>query len=167
MNDELRIKNRGNIFFNYLFPISYSCQAGFTLMEILLVMALLVIVASFSLPIFTAVQSRSDLDNTAIMIAQTLRRAQILTQAVDGDTTWGVYLAAGSLTLFKGSSFASRETNYDEVFDLATNITPSDLTEIVYSKFYGLPQVTGAITLTSINNNIKTLNLNAKGAVDY
>jgi prepilin-type N-terminal cleavage/methylation domain-containing protein len=140
---------------------------GFTLFEILLVVALISITAGISIPVYQSFQTRNDLEISGITIAQTLRRAQILSQAVDGDTSWGVNVAVGNITLFKGESFSLRDAGFDEVFSMPTSISVSGLEEIVFEKFTGEPQNTGTTTLTSINNETRSININSKGTVSY
>ena len=142
-------------------------QKGFTLLEILLSIALIALLSGLSVPVYQSFQVKNDLDIASNTIAQNARRAQVLAQAVDGDTTWGIYIQSGSITLFQGSSYASRNTNYDEDFEMPTSIVPSGLQEIVFSKLYGEPQVTGTVTLTTSTNETANLILNEKGMVSY
>lgn len=100
-------------------------------------------------------------------MAQTMRRAQTVAQGVDGDTGWGVYLQSGSITLFKGTSYAARDSSFDEAFEVPTSITPTGISEIVFTKFSGIPQTTGTITLTSNTNETRNITINAKGMVNY
>lgn len=71
------------------------------------------------------------------------------------------------MTLFKGASYVARDVVYDEVFDVPTSITPSGVSEIVYTKFTGLPSVTGTVTLTSNTNETRSITINAKGTASY
>lgn len=142
-------------------------QAGFTLLEVLFSVALIAAVFAASMFVYQVFQERNDLDIATTTVAQTLRRAQVISQAVDGDTSWGVSIQSGSITLFKGVSFAARDSAYDEIFDVQTNITPSGVSEIVFTKFTGLPQTTGTITFTSSANEIRNITINAKGTVSY
>mgnify|MGYP001560235111 CR=1 FL=1 len=141
--------------------------AGFTLIEMLLVIAAITIIAGITAPVYQSFQVRNDLDIATVSIVQSLRRAQVLSQAVDGDTSWGIYIVSGSLTVFKGASYVARTDVYDEVFEIPTSLTPSGLSEIVFAKFTGLPQTTGTITLTSNANETRTITINAKGMVNY
>jgi len=142
-------------------------NAGFTLLEILLSIAVISLIAGISIPIYQSFQVRNDLDIATVEIAQSLRRAQILSQAVDGDTSWGVSVQSASITLFKGTSYAARDTAFDELFDVPTSITPSGVSEIVFSKFFGNPQTIGTVTLTSNANETRTITINEKGMVSY
>ncbi len=141
--------------------------SGFTLIEMLLVIAIIAIISGISIPVYQSFQVRNDLDIATASIVQSLRRAAVLSQAVDNDTSWGVYVTSGSLTLFKGTSYATRDSNFDELFDIPLTITPSGVSEIVFTKFTGLPQTTGTITLTSNTNETRTITINAKGMVNY
>jgi type II secretory pathway pseudopilin PulG len=146
---------------------SASGFAGFTLIEILLCIATIAIIAGLSIPIYLPFQTQNDLDITATGIIRGTRRAQTLAQAVDGDTSWGIKIQSGSMTVFKGTNYAARATAFDEVLTIQPNITPSGLSEIVFTKFTGLPQTTGTITLTSTNNSTKNISINAKGTIGY
>ena len=142
-------------------------QAGFTMLEILLSLAIVVLIAGFSIPIYHRLQISNNLDIAAVTATQTLRRAQVLSQAVDGDISWGVYIQSGSIILFKGTSYRSRDSSFDEVFEVPTSITLSGTQEYVFTKFTGLPQTTDSLTLTSANNETRTITINAKGMVGY
>ena len=142
-------------------------NTGFTLIEVMLSLAAISIIAGISIPIYQSFQARNDLDIATVSIVQTMRRAQILAQAVDGDTSWGVKLQSDSLTLFKGANYVARDSSFDEVFDISTTITPSGISEVVFAKFTGLPQTTGTITLSSNINETRTITINEKGAVSY
>lgn len=140
---------------------------GFTLIELLLSVAIISLILGISAPVFQSFQVRNDLDISGVTLAQTARRAQMLARASDGDTSWGVYVTGGSIILFKGVSYATRDTTYDEVFTVPTSIVSTGLSEVVYAKFTGLPQTTGTITLTSSTNETRIITINAKGMVSY
>lgn len=142
-------------------------NAGFTLLEVLLSVAAMSIIAGFSAPLYNSFQVRNDLDVTAATIAQSFRRAQIESQASSGDITSGVHIQAGSVTVFRGASYAARDTALDEIFDVPPSITPSGVSDIIFAKFTGLPTTTGTTTLTSNTSEVRTININAKGMVTY
>ena len=142
-------------------------NSGFTLLEVLLSVAVIALIAGLGAPIYQSFQVRNDLDVATNTISQSLRRAQVLSQAVDGDTTWGISVQSGAIILFQGASYASRNTNFDEVFDLPGSITPSGVSEIIYEKFTGEPQNTGTVTLTSNTNEARNITINEKGNITY
>lgn len=148
-----------------MFTKSNSKQ-GFTLLEMLLSVAAIGILAGLSLPVFRTLLTKNDLDIAIATAAQTLRRAQILSQTVDGNTSWGVKMQSGSITLFKGTSFASRDSSFDETFDMSTSINMGGVTEIVFAKFTGFPQITGNVNL-STESDARSISINEKGTIGF
>lgn len=140
---------------------------GFTLIELILVVATITALSIISIPVYSLLQVRNDLDVATNTAVQTLRRAQLLSQSVDGDSSWGVNLGQNNITLFKGVSFTLRDTNFDEVYTLSGNVTFSGISEVVFSKLLGNPATTGTIVLTTSNNETQNITLNSKGFLDY
>lgn len=147
--------------------INKSAHRSFTLMEVLLVIALIGIMAGFSIPIYNAFYLRNNLETAANTIVQNLRRAQILSRAVDGDMSWGVYLENGRAVIFKGANYALRDPSFDEISDLPRSVSLSGLVEINFSKFLGETINSGAITLTSSSHETKNISINQKGTIEY
>lgn len=143
---------------------------GFTLLEILLTVTIIGIIAGISLPLMQSFQNKNDSDIAANILAESWRRAQLLSQAVDGDASWGVKVQSGSITLFKGASYVARDAAWDEDFQISSSLLIGGTIlngEVVFTKFTGLPGVTGTIIFTTLNNETKTVTLNAKGMVEY
>jgi len=139
---------------------------GFTLFEVLLVIAILAVLVSVSLPSTINFYQTWQLDLNKNGIAQALRRAQLKAISVEADSSFGIYLAAGQYILFKGSSFASRDPGFDESFELPDNLYLSGLSEIVFTKLQGIPSAAGNIFLT-VNGQSKTININEQGRINY
>lgn len=147
--------------------INKSNQKGFTLLELLLCIALIALLFGISLPAYYNLSLKNDLDVAKNEVAQSLGRASFLASASDSDTPWGVEIQQSNITVFKGSSYATRNIIYDEIYTTASSVTPSGLTEIVFSKQTGLPQQTGDTILTSANGQTKTITINSAGTVSY
>lgn len=141
-------------------------ERGFTLLELLLSVAIISLIAGFSLPVYRTLLSKNDLDISATVTTSSLRRAQILSQAVDGDTTWGVKTQSGSIIIFKGTSFASRDSSFDEAFPVPASISFGGINEIVFAKLTGFPQTTGTVNL-STESNSRSVTISEKGMVNY
>lgn len=134
------------------------------MLELLLVMTSITIIAGFSIPLWRNQIIRNDLDVAMVAIAQNLRRAQLLSRAVDGDIGWGVKVQSGSITMFQGSTYATRNSDFDEVFSMPSTVTPSGISEIDFNKFSGLPASTGTFTLTTEQDS-RSLTINIKGMI--
>src|SRR3989344_2125704 len=128
---------------------SIRLHAGFTLVELLLSVALITVLLGMSMPVYRTLYVDNDLEIIASITADTLRRAQVLSYANEGNSSWGVHVSSDSIMLFKGSSFAARDASFDEISTLSAGTTPSGITDIVFTRLSGLPQTTGSITLTT------------------
>jgi prepilin-type N-terminal cleavage/methylation domain-containing protein len=150
-------------------PTTYPLQPshGFTLIEAILVVAMIGILTGISVPLSQNFQNRNELDIAANATAQSLRRARVLSQSVAGDTSWGVKIQTGSVVMFKGASYATRDTTFDETFTIPSNLTISNLSEVVFTKFTGLPQSTGTTTITSLQNESKNITINSQGRISH
>lgn len=133
----------------------------------MITLAIAAILFAFSVPIYQLLQNRNDLDIASNTIAQDYRRAQLLSQAVYGDTTWGVKIQTGHVTIFSGNNYETRSPDSDEDLTISPSITVSGDEETVFAKLTGFPQTTGTLTLTSVNNETRTLTINEKGIVSY
>jgi len=144
-------------------------QRGFTLIEMLLTVGILAALASLSLPIYSSFASRNDLDLDTQTLASMIRRAETYSRTMNGDSNWGVKVQAGSAVLFKGASYATRDSTVDETDTITNTVTVGgSISEVVFTKLTGAPSTTGTITLThTATNDVRTITLNAKGMVDY
>lgn len=142
-------------------------MSGFTLLEVLISITIIAILTIVSAPFYFSIQMQNDLNLAEAAIAQTLRRAQVLSRTVSYDTPWGVYVENGAITLFKGLSFSMRDISFDEVTDLSSNLIVSGVQETIFTKLNGFPQTTGTITITSPNSESISITINDKGAISY
>lgn len=144
-----------------------SREQGFSLIEALLSVGILALLAGLSLPIYNSFIGNNDLALASQNVASMLRRASSNARASQSDSQWGVHFQTNTATLFKGTSFASRDSNFDENFSLA-NISNAYSGDVVFSKMSGLPDSARTISLTSIvTNSNKVVSINEKGMVGY
>lgn len=141
-------------------------KKAFSLIELILSLSIIGLLAGLSLPIFTSLQSRSNVDDAIIMTASALRRTRQMSKASYFDSSWSVKIESGKLTIFQGTDFASRNQQYDEIIKIVDNIALSGLNEINFSKSESKPSSTGTITY-SYQNNQKTIIINKAGVLEY
>lgn len=142
-------------------------KLSFTLIEILLSTALIAVIAAFSSPILFGFLANDYLYDSENLLIMSLKRAQLMSQGNLLDSNFGVKFQTASITIFKGDSYATRDTSYDEIYEIPSTITVSGLTEILFSKFSGYPSSTGNIIITANTGDSKTVTINSKGGLDY
>jgi Tfp pilus assembly protein FimT len=143
-------------------------KKGLTLIETLLGVALMVVLFGLSAAFYQSFQVKNDFNVATNTIAQTLRRAQMLSRTMQSDSNWGVYIKKGSITLFKGSAYMIRDEDEDEIFTVPNSIAFSpDPTEVVFDKLTGDLSSSKTLTLTTMNGDTVTLSVNSKGMVEY
>ena len=78
------------------------------------------------------------------------------------NTTWGVRYGSNTITLFLGSSYAARNSAFDETYTINPTVTVSGFTEIVFAKATGMPSAAPTVTV-SAGTTSKTITINAHG----
>ena len=140
-------------------------EHGFTLIEVLLSVAIISLLAGLALPVYQGFQGRNDMASTSQSITETLRRAEAYARSGNNNSQWGVNFQAGTVTLFSGTSFATRTTALDETLSIPVGITLSYTGDIIFTKVTGAPQATLTQTLTS-SDSTRTVTVNAEGMVN-
>lgn len=139
---------------------------GFTLIEIFLTIIIILLLVTLVLPLGLDFYKRQQLQVYSQQILYTFRKAQLKAMASEADSSFGVYITNDNYTLFKGNSYAARNSQYDEVFDLPMIITVQDSPkEFTFSKFKGKPNITGNIILNS-DSQSQTITINEVGRIN-
>jgi prepilin-type N-terminal cleavage/methylation domain-containing protein len=120
---------------------------GFSLVELLLVIALMGIVSIAAFPLSVSLYNLQVLNDTKSSLLATLRQAHVSALTQKNDTDHGVKLLPDSYVLFEGSSYATRNEAADHVISFAPTVTATGADEIVFTKFTGLPTATGTVTI--------------------
>lgn len=137
---------------------------GFTLIEVLLAGSVIALIAGIMLPVSVALKNRTDLDTAATGLTQALRRASFLSQSNRDNSRWGVRVESGSIILFHGSNYQSRDASFDEITSTSPSISSSGTTEFVFEKLTGNLGAERTLTLT-FNAEQRIITINAKGVV--
>lgn len=140
---------------------------GFTLIELLLTVSIISIIGIMSTGFYARFFLQNAVANTADQITADLRKAQMYSMMGKynlTNTTWGVRYGSNTITLFLGSSYATRNAAFDEKYTVSPSVTVSGFTEIVFAKTTGLP--IGGITPTIVvsgGSSSRTITVNAQG----
>jgi hypothetical protein len=117
--------------------------------------------------VYLSFTSNNAVDLAASLVAQSLRRAQTLSQAISGNAPWGVKVLATSTTLFQGVSYGTRNVAFDERDEFSEPVVVSGTSEIIFSKLYGYPQPTGTLELIVQTGDRRVLVIYEKGTISY
>lgn len=142
-------------------------QSGFTLLEVMLSVALLAIIGIFSAPVFHNFQVRNDQDIAVESGVHILRQAQSYARSGSNNTDWSVHFSTSSITLFQGQQFLSRDTSWDEVALLPGSVTISGTSEISFLLSSGQVSTTGTIYFISTNGETRNIAVNKYGTIEY
>ena len=144
---------------------NFHSTKGFTLIEILLVIASMSLISVLTVSFFSRFLLQNAVSNTVDQIAGELRKAQTYSMAGKQNSGWGVNYSSSTLTLFKGNTYATRNPALDETFQINPNISITGFTEIEYAKVTGMPNTT-AIIVISTPKLSKTVTVNSQGVVN-
>ncbi len=146
---------------------------GFTLVELLVVVGILAILSAAVGPKVIGFYSLYQLDSLSQELVQTMRMADMRAMQSEGSSPYSVHFVSGSggsFTLYRGTNFALRDKNYDEVHSLPNSLSLNYSgagPELSFTKLEGMTTNTGSITLTwPDGNQSKTVTVNSYGVVD-
>lgn len=128
---------------------------GFTLTELVVVIALVLLLGGLALPALRIAQKNSELEETAESLVAVLRLAQNRTLGSEGASQYGVFfdttVSPDRFTLFKGATYVTRDVAADEVHIFPGSVEISALTipqsEVVFARLTGVVANAGSITL--------------------
>lgn len=143
----------------------WQYQSGFTLIEVLLTMALVAIIALLSSPFYSRFIFSQEVSVTRDELQGSFAKAQLYSMSGKNNSRWGVAVNNGKIILFQGASFTSRYQSFDETFSIHKSVTVSGMDEIVFAQATGKPNNQPTITITG-NNETKILTMNGEGVLD-
>lgn len=140
--------------------------SGFTLIEVLTVVGILVVLTAMAVPAYHYFQAESELLNTTEEVITILRLAQNKTLASEGASQWGVFFDKSAsphqFVLFKGISYPSLDPVFDEVHGLPASVEIYEISlvgggeKIIFNRLTGETAQTGDIVLQLKTDPAKT-----------
>ena len=142
-------------------------QVGVSIVELILVIAIVVILSAIAYPFGVSFLARNHLKNKTNEIVSSLRIAQINSISGKEDSQWGIYIDSDNIIMYMGSSYVPPGTDQDQSYEIpgAISISPNP-TELVFDKLNGDPSSTATITVTNSLGNSNTITVNEVGIVD-
>ncbi len=148
-----------------------SRSGGFTLIEILVAMAILVLIAFLAIASFTTFRQQVEIDSSSQNILSVLRLARSKTLASESEDNYGVHFQSDKYVLFKGTVYDSNDAankeyslTDSEIYSISLNGGGSD---VIFNRIRGTTEEYGnvAIRLVSDTNKAHTININSYGQV--
>lgn len=139
---------------------------GFSIVEIIVVIAIISIIGSVSVVTYNTLRRAGDVKHASYVFADALKEAKNKAKIMDSNTDWGVNLINNNVIIFSGSSYASRDTSKDKSYEIPNNLIITGPLEIVFNKFSGLPIISGNIIFTN-DFGTSTVSVSTNGVVTY
>ena len=139
---------------------------GFTLPEVLLIIALFAVLVGISAPIYGNFQSDNNLSTSRALLASEIRQTQQYATSGRLDDNWSIYFSGNSMTIFKGDVYASRDTTHDEITQLPSGIQFSSNTQFTFERVSANIISGNSVSISDGTKN-ETITLNSYGALEF
>ena len=136
-------------------------EKGFTLLEIIIVIAILGILTAITITAFRPFKQGTDLDTTTEHILGLLLEARAKTLSSENSMQYGIHFEGTRVVLFTGSAYSAIDPLNEETI-LPTTITISAITlagggsDVVFTRLTGETAAYGTITLRLVADTSKT-----------
>jgi Tfp pilus assembly protein FimT len=135
---------------------------GVTLLELLLVIAVILIIGTLSAPFYSRFIVQNSVTDTSDKLVGSLRKAQTYSMTGKRNGSWGVRFTSSprQVVLFlQGSS------SFNEVYPIPASVSVSGLTQDITFTKAGVPSSGATITISG-GNTQETVTLNSEGMVE-
>ena len=146
---------------------------GFTILEILITISVLLIIISIVISPFSSFRNRSILNAEVENVITLLSEARSKTLASLDDSEYGVHFEANRMVFFKGNSFTEPDPDNKEIiFDQTVYISSISLTgvgaDVIFNRLIGKTDEDGTITiaLTSDPTTNNVIHIYSTGSME-
>lgn len=146
-------------------------KTGFSLIEIIISVALLALVASAGWFSFSSYAARRDLESGAARVAALLSEARSKTLAGEGGSAYGVHFEQDRAVLFRAPTYqAGSADNRTEILPSRVSISAVAFSgnEVVFKRLTGAANAAGSIVLSvrGTPSVSRTISVNTLGTVE-
>lgn len=150
--------------------LAVARTSGFTIVELLVSMAVMVILATLTVTTFKDYADRSQLQGEVVGVTRDLMEQRSKTLAALNDSVYGFAVSSTSLIYFAGSTYVPGAAGNEVVplnYTTATSSFSNGLSYIVFSKITGEASATGTIELISgAQNSTTTITIHGSGLIE-
>ena len=148
----------------------YPQKNGFTLVEFLVVVAIIGIIAAVIVPSFSKFRNQQALQNSTNALISVLNEARTKTLASVNNTYYGVHLQSDAAILFVGGAYAlGAATNETVYYESPVAMTSATLTgggsDVKFDRLKGTTSQYGTITLALPDTTSHSVSVSATGTV--
>ena len=125
---------------------------SFTLIEVLVIIAVIIILIGITASVYSSFRSHSELNTSSEEILSVLRLSQSKTLSSEGASEYGVHLEQDKIVLFKGDVYDPLDPN-NEMHDFSSRVRISNIslngggTEIIFDRISGFTSEFGTVKL--------------------
>lgn len=149
----------------------HRCR-GFTVLEVVISLAIVVVLATVIVSVFSAFNRAQSLDGATEVVVSLVQEARTLTLASREGMVYGIHFATTSVTLFAGSVYTEGASEND-VYELSDAIEISAITlsgggsDVVFERLSGKTDESGTVTLSAVAdpNRSRTITIDPTGLV--
>ena len=142
--------------------INSRLRPGLTLIEIIMVIAIIVILGAATTPFLSSFVLRNNTETSQDKVISSIRKAQNYAMNGKSNATWGVCISSNSVRMYSGSC-SSPTTSED--FDIPSTVTITNLNDTTFSKRRGEPSAAMSVTVSS-SIETKTITVNTAGGME-
>lgn len=159
----------------------YASARGFTVVELLIVVAMAGLLSYLAAPFLSTSLSANDAKQSSVSAADALREAQASAMSGHRDSRYGVHFEGTKFVLFRGATYAPADVD-NSVHDLtglvsvsAVSLSPGgscDLPagtgncDVHFENRRGTPSASGTVTFTGAGGETRVVTVNAVGMID-
>lgn len=142
------------------FPHFLNFSKGISLIELILVVAIISILGASATSFGSSFLIRNNLENKTNEVISSLRTAQLNAISSKEDREWGVDTNSNQIKLF-----AVGDAGFDQTFSVSSN-TSISTENIIFDKLTGNPDAVATITVSNNIGESNTITVNEVGIVD-
>jgi len=142
-------------------------NSGFTVLEIIIALVISSAIAALGLNVGIDVYRSGSLSSDRDTLVSALEKARNRSVTNLGESTHGVYLEENKYTIFRGPSYASRDTEYDNELVSPPTVKATGTIEYVFEQLSGDGLFPGTTTLIDDRGSSLVITVNEEGRIDW
>jgi len=148
-------------------------KQGFTLIEIIIVIAVIFFLVSVSIVSYRYFEKTTELEKTTQNIITTLKLAQAKTTSSEEASQYGVHFENDKYILFKGDGY-QLESEDNKIYNIANRLEIYDIdlsgegSDVVFQRINGKTEQNGNVSIRTISNpsSFKIIDIKSSGIIE-